>query len=240
MPSGGSRIECTMKNISVIFFDIDNTLLNHTGAETRGIQHMQEKYFPLEDSQTFKSIWDKQTKLFWQKFERKELTFAQQRTERIKAIWQLYRKAITNEQSEKLFQEYLSSYESSWKAFPEVIDVLERLNKQGIRLGILSNGAKSQQLQKLQIMGIDQYIDPKLLVVSEEAGFAKPEAQIFQFAQERAQTSGSKILFIGDNPTVDIAPARKYGWNALLIDYFGKYPDTADIKSLAELGKIVV
>src|SRR6266571_1486235 len=126
-----------MKNINTIFFDIDNTLLNYTRAEEKGIFVIKEKYFPTVDQQYFIKTWQEEAKRFWQMFEQKQLSFQDQRIKRVQAIWQQLGKTITEAEGEQLFMEYLFAYEQSWEAFPSVVETLASLKQQGIKIGIL-------------------------------------------------------------------------------------------------------
>lgn len=227
-----------LKEITTIFFDIDNTLLNHTGAEIRGIAEVQRKYFPTIDPKKFEITWKEESKRFWEEFEKGKISFTDQRVKRIQAIWQRFGKVTTIADADRLFAEYLAAYEQSWEAFPAVVETLTSLQQRGIIIGILSNGGKKQQIQKLKKLNIYHFIDPQLLIVSEEAGYSKPDQRIFQFAQDKVGKTGDEILFVGDNLMVDIISAKSFGWKAVLIDYFDKYPNAESIEELSHILKV--
>ena len=44
-----------MNKISTIFFDIDNILLNHSGAEEKAVVVIKKKYFPKTNIEDFQS-----------------------------------------------------------------------------------------------------------------------------------------------------------------------------------------
>jgi putative hydrolase of the HAD superfamily len=100
---------------------------------------------------------------------------------------------------------------------PGVVDgtfqLLERLHANGYRVGILSNGFKEVQYAKLHTSGIDKHID--CVVLSDEIDVNKPDARIYRYAEEKAQTTTEQCVMIGDNPLTDIGGALKAGWGAV-------------------------
>ncbi len=56
------------------------------------------------------------------------------------------------------------------------------------------------------------------VVVSAEAGVAKPAPGIFELALRRLQCSAKRAVVVGDSPETDIAGAQHAGVRAVLID----------------------
>ena len=50
--------------------------------------------------------------------------------------------------------------------------------------------------------------------------YAKPQEEIFLHAQKVANARPENILFVGDNPKLDIEPAVLLAWNTILINHF--------------------
>ena len=59
------------------------------------------------------------------------------------------------------------------------------------------------------------------IVVSAEAGVAKPAPGIFELALRRLRCPARKALFVGDSPETDIAGAHGAGLRAVLVDRAG-------------------
>ena len=51
-----------MKNIATIFFDIDGTLVDHKGAQNKGIEQIRKKYLPNIYNKKFRKNWLEFTK----------------------------------------------------------------------------------------------------------------------------------------------------------------------------------
>jgi HAD superfamily hydrolase (TIGR01549 family) len=77
-------------------------------------------------------------------------------------------------------------------------------------LGLVTNGFTRHQRAKLRAFDLEQFFD-KTAVISEEAGFAKPDVGIFRLAAELVGVDPGLILFVGDDPDADIAGARRAG-----------------------------
>lgn len=103
-----------------------------------------------------------------------ELSFQGQRRERLKEIFS-HDRILTDNKADKIFQEYLEAYKMNWKLFPDVMSCLEQLSE--IRLGIISNGDSSQQMQKLIATGIRERFS--VFAISEDIGISKPDPKIF-------------------------------------------------------------
>lgn len=209
--------------IETVFFDIDDTLVNHSGAERKAVQGIRQSFFPHIDPLSFEATWLEKTRVNWELYRKGEISFAQQRVRRIQNVWGSFGKTIDSQEAEENFRLYLVAYEANWELFPDVREVLEELQKRVIRLGVISNGNSDQQTRKLVATGITSYFQSNLILISEAVGISKPDSAIFLRAQNITGKESSSLLYIGDDLRIDIAPPRALRWNAALIDRFGKY-----------------
>lgn len=95
------------------------------------------------------------------------------------------------------------------RPFPEVIDALRRLRDEGIKLGIVTNGAVVVQQAKIEQLGLSTLVD--VVLISEREGIRKPNPEIFHRAVARLGVGISETWFIGDNPDDDVAGAVAVG-----------------------------
>ncbi|MGH7357156.1 MAG: HAD family hydrolase [Candidatus Rokuibacteriota bacterium] len=81
---------------------------------------------------------------------------------------------------------------------PEMRALLERLRGEGrVRLGLLSNGPLGWS-QRLGQLGVTQLFDT--VIVSADAGLAKPDPAVFRLAAERLGVEPAACLMIDDQP----------------------------------------
>jgi putative hydrolase of the HAD superfamily len=228
-----------MNTTSVVFFDLDDTLVDHKGAERKALLAIKKKYFSTVEDAEFEKIWLEKTTHNWQLFTEKKLSFEEQRTNRIVEVWSAFKKNISTNLVKKIFLEYLSLYEQYWQVFSDVMPILQHLKGKNIHVGIITNGNLEQQLKKLSQVGILPFFKKELLIVSDEVGFSKPNAEIFLYAKEKAAVADKNIVFVGDNFATDIAPALKLKWNAVLLDRNKVGSSIESIDNLSKLIKII-
>jgi putative hydrolase of the HAD superfamily len=123
----------------------------------------------------------------------------------------------------------------AWTLFPETVDVLSNLKESGYKLGIISN-FDSRVYDVMRQLGIYEYFD--VLVISSEAGHAKPSHGIFSLALERAGRDPSEVIHVGDDLCNDFHGARAMGIRALLLDREGEYAAATFMDRIEDLTAI--
>ncbi|MCU6711348.1 HAD family hydrolase [Paenibacillus sp. J5C_2022] len=145
------------------------------------------------------------------------MSFAQQKIERMR---ELLDPTASEREAAACFQHYVTSFESHWQPFDDVLPCLQRLD--GQRLGIITNGDMEQQQRKLEVIGLSDRFE--VLVASSKAGIAKPDARIFEFACERAGTPLHTMVYIGDDVKTDIAPCQALGLKGIWVNRMNEMP----------------
>ncbi len=102
------------------------------------------------------------------------------------------------------------------------------------QVGVITNGNAD-----IEAIGASHYFD--FFVTAEEAGVAKPDTEIFEYAQQKASLASHELLYVGDHPSVDIVGANRSGWKSIWFNQnqqawplLDTQPD-AEIYSLSEL-----
>ena len=117
---------------------------------------------------------------------------------------------------------YRSAMERQVQPDMEVNGFLAYLNDRQVPWGIVTNGSRNQR-RKCRAAGLDQLAP--FIIVSEEAGYAKPDPRIFRDALiATGLTSPEQIMFVGDNPLADIDGAKRFGMKAAWIRRGRQYP----------------
>jgi len=102
-----------------------------------------------------------------------------------------------------------------FRPYPDAAPALGRLRLLGFRSAVVSNWDVSLR-RVLGEIGLSGLVDH--VVVSAEAGVAKPAPGIFELALRRLQCSADRAVMVGDSPETDIAGAHGAGIRAVLID----------------------
>jgi HAD superfamily hydrolase (TIGR01549 family) len=111
---------------------------------------------------------------------------------------------------------------SSYELYPDALPCLEECRRAGARLGIVSN-FEAWLVDCLAGLGILELLD--VVVVSGIEQLEKPDPRIFELALSRTGAKPDSVLFVGDSPTEDVAPARSLGMHAVLLDRRDRFAD---------------
>ena len=104
----------------------------------------------------------------------------------------------------------------------EINGLLAGLNERQVPWGIVTNGSPKQHV-KCRAAGLDRLAP--FIIVSEEAGYRKPDPRIFRDAlKATGLTAPEEVLFVGDNPVADIDGAKRFGMKAAWIRRGRQYP----------------
>ena len=108
---------------------------------------------------------------------------------------------------------------------PDVVRTLENLQREGLRLGLVSNAAYLPRLMKAQLtaLGLASYFTG--VTFSSEIGLRKPHPAIYQDALAKVGVEASKALFVGDRVREDVQGPRSLGMRAVLIREFRQEDD---------------
>ena len=127
---------------------------------------------------------------------------------------------------------------------PGAEEILHRLQKSGVRIGLLTNGAASVQREKIETSGLGMYFDAA--VVSGEIGTGKPSPEIFHHLLGRLGVEADEALMVGNSLSRDIAGGQRAGlrtcWLALEGEEepVGSVEPDHTIRSLGELPRLVL
>ncbi|MES5952187.1 HAD-IA family hydrolase [Bacillus fungorum] len=148
--------------------------------------------------------------------------------------------SITSLTWEQLLEDYINNFQHHCIPFSNMEYVLQELKSSGILLGMITNGFTEFQLLNIRALGIDKYMD--IILVSEQEGIKKPQAEIFLRALARLGVSPEESVYVGDHPNNDVIGARDVGMNVIWKkDTFWGNPFTNEhiIDDLKELLPIV-
>lgn len=108
---------------------------------------------------------------------------------------------------------YLTRYPAHWSLVDGAEEILEAAARLGT-VGILSNGFRELARAKVARFGLDRWA--KLVVVSEEVGFMKPDRRIFDEALRLAGGGERRKVYVGDSYEHDVLGAKSAGWLPIL------------------------
>lgn len=154
-----------------------------------------------------------------------------------KVVIQVYEEVGMFDNFDKHFDELYEVFSSrAWVLFPETAGVLTKLMEAGYHLGIISN-FDSRVYKVMKDLDIYGYFDT--FVISSEAGYAKPSAQIFHIALDDSHSHPDHCIHIGDDLKNDYHGATAVGIRTFLLDREGEYDNHYDDEKLSDLGELL-
>jgi haloacid dehalogenase superfamily, subfamily IA, variant 1 with third motif having Dx(3-4)D or Dx(3-4)E len=102
-----------------------------------------------------------------------------------------------------------------WKTFDDTYEVLDRLKKNGVKLGLVTNWNPDCR-RILTVLGLIGYFD--VLIISSEVNVEKPDERIFRMALEQMSATPQESLFIGDNYYDDGVGSMNVGIDFAIIE----------------------
>lgn len=121
--------------------------------------------------------------------------------------------------------------------FPEVVDTLAALKREGFRLCIVSN--TDDDIIAGNVAQLGGHIDR--VITAQQAGAYKPNRALFDYAHEQLGVSREDVVHICASPHLDHAAARDVGFRCVWIDRATgrkRLPDYAPDMTLPTLDRV--
>jgi HAD superfamily hydrolase (TIGR01549 family) len=198
----------------LLFFDLDDTLLDHRGSELAALGDVFEAYRPVFGERTLEEwvavyrvvngrLWVDWAKGLVGREELKLRRFSES----------LERLGQRDADAAEIAAFYIGRYEHRWRLVDGAEDVLADASRHGI-VGIVTNGFRDLQHKKVARFGLDRW--SQHLILSEDVGVMKPGREIFDAAARAADPErggeGRRKVYIGDSFEHDVVGARGAGW----------------------------
>lgn len=103
---------------------------------------------------------------------------------------------------------------------PAVEETLYTLRNSGITLALITDGRSITQRNKIAALGLERFISPDLIFISEETGADKFSPLPFELVESAADSS--PYIYVGDNPAKDFFQPRKRGWDTIMLNDSGQ------------------
>jgi putative hydrolase of the HAD superfamily len=230
--------------LSYIYFDLDNTLLDHNKAESKSHKAVYDTYpvlqqIPLDNwLETYQEI----NHNLWVKYQDGEIDRHQLHFSRFHDS--MVKMDLPTDDSREIGVSYMEKYREFWDWVDQAEETFGLLSKH-YNVGIITNGFKETQLKKFEKLSMDRYTNQ--MVISEELGVLKPDPKVFDHATKLAGVPREEILYVGDSYSSDIVGGLNAGWKtAWYTGVVGEeeteltpdltFNDFADLKTFLNIG----
>lgn len=205
-----------------LFLDLDDTILDYTAPGERCWESLCTSFAPRLDNispdQLLTAI--KQSgKWFWSDLERhRTWRLDLKRARRLVLARAFSQLQVDNlKVSEELADSFTTLREELVQPFPGSVETLRKLQGQGIRMGLITNGNAEFQRPKIRRFALEQYFD--FILIESEFGIGKPDPRVFRYGLERFGVSPAQVWMIGDDLEFDMRPAQELGMDTVWVNH---------------------
>ncbi len=201
-----------------LFFDLDRTLWDFEKNSQQALRILYADLKLADKIPNFNDFYFKYKNInndLWVLYGKGKLSKEQLRTTRFEKT--LHKFGIIDQSLNLALNEgYIEISPNQTHVFPNALETIKTLKKDGYNLHIITNGFKEVQYRKLKNCGFEPFLD--VIVCSEDVGKNKPAPEVFHYAMQKAGASPSKSVMIGDDQRVDIVGASNVGMHTILFD----------------------
>jgi putative hydrolase of the HAD superfamily len=204
----------------MIFFDIDGTLIDHASASAAASLIFFDKFprvIPFSRDE-YPAAWEQILNKHFNRWCLGEVSLWEQRRARMRDVFAA--PEMSDDEADARYRIFIREYEALTRPFEDAEPCLRSLT--GQRLGIISNGAREQQIGKLQRARLLKYFS--VMVYSEDVGLGKPSHSIFREACRQAGDASEVCVHIGDDLDADVVPSRALGMRGIHLSRAGNSP----------------
>jgi putative hydrolase of the HAD superfamily len=217
-----------INTFKTIFFDVDDTLYDHLQPLRGALQDvlgLQDDFPYAEAYHRFRYYSD------WLSAQ-EDLSAVPEpdavermRSRRFELTMGEFGIALQSGQAQELQSRYLSR-QFEITPFHGVYDLIRRLQAEGHTVGLITNGEGQHQRRKLEALDLFSLVHERLIFISGEVGYAKPDRRLFDHVNKQTRTSADNCYYIGDSWRNDVAGAVDAGWNIIWFNHRRASPES--------------
>lgn len=194
----------------VVVFDLDDTLMRERDFCRSGFRHIEKRLIS-----TFGNRWRGIAAEMEKLLTRRENYFAMLET---LLADQLPNAEECSREMADIVADYRNHTPDNLPAAPGVAPLLDELRRRGIVMALITDGRSGTQRRKIRALGLDAYINPDDIYISEERGADKLQPDSFS-AIVRRYPEARRFIYVADNPQKDFRMANLLGWTTCRVPY---------------------
>lgn len=234
------REDCSMAPKAIIV-SLENTLYDQKKAYQESLEIVIDSFFGRYSEgehtpeQLMKSFIAASRK--WNRKRRKEkLKLLDTRVHILKEVLEPLGIAVTNEFAQTVYGQFEKIQWTRIRPFPEMIETLKEISHR-VPIGLVADGEIESVQQRLLLLGLDQLIPLRNIVVSD-----KNQGRLVRSAQIRRllkimELPAAQALFVGHSLTRDVRSARAAGLEVIWFNPAGGPIRSKGLRSIKQIKK---
>ena len=198
-----------MTEIRFVYFDLDDTILDHRAAQELALRDLHDHMpalsaVPLSKVQ---SAYRVVNGLVWREYSAGTRDKEGTRSGRFELLFESLDIEADALNAADL---YLEAYADHWVLVEGAMNAFQRITSR-FPTGLLTNGfAEAQRAKLKRFPALTSAFSA--IVISEEEGVLKPHPKLFRIATQRAGVEPGEILYVGDSLHSDVVGGVNAGW----------------------------
>lgn len=212
-------------DVEFVYFDLDDTLLDHEHAERKALADVRDRYLEIFGTWSVDELQAKYHEInapLWRRYSDGEIDKSTVKQERFARL--LEAAGASHAHSGLIGRYYMQQYGEHWQFIPGAREAYERV-ADAYPVGVLTNGFAEVQSRKFDAFPVLEE-RAESVVICEETGVLKPHPDVFSHATERVEATTDEVLYVGDSYRSDVEGAQRAGWR---VAWFA--PDDTDGRS---------
>lgn len=198
-----------LDHADAVLFDLDDTLLDYSTARDAGISAWVREVDEARHTGDAVRVWRELEERHFRRYSAGEVSFDEQRRDRLRAFWPHLRQAADDE-LDRAFAAYFVHTEAAWSPVPGAVETVRALADR-MPVGVLTNGHVDLQARKLRVLGIPDVP----LFASSELPAPKPDVRAYEAACTELGSAPFRTVMVGDDLTNDVEGAMLAGLQAV-------------------------
>ena len=191
------------RDYELVIFDLDNTLCDHWTSLMIRLDHAFRPAIPDDEARA--------------KLVAASIEIASDGTDHFEELLS-NAGAAGPEALELALDRYGSDRYRGLKLYEDVLDGIATVSER-FEVGIITNGPTNIQQPKIDLLEIESLFS--FVLISESAGFWKPDPRIFELALAHIGVPAHQVVYVGDSPDHDVAGAKLAGLDVVWMNRRG-------------------
>ncbi|MUT67406.1 HAD family hydrolase [Paenibacillus sp. NEAU-GSW1] len=234
-----------MRPIKLILFDLDDTLVHFDDYYEASVKDTFKSHFFTRDMNIddLYGVFDEVNRALVQKLDSQQISIDEFRIKRFLFSMERVGKMTDVDTALEFERLYQRVAKSNMKPNEGVNKLIAEL-KDFYQIGVITNGSKDWQYDKLQAIGLNSVFPKDYVFISGEIGFEKPSPEIYHHVLRSSSVQSDQVLVVGDSWINDVMGPIQQGMQAVWLNKKNQAPGgpgpLAVISELEELRKILL